>query len=145
MIITLCVKCRCVTSLTTESILRIKTVTNDPTKFMAVVCAACNDDSSVENYNDTISPDDIASMQEWKYIIDYASSQRRTITINAVGDHVVVFDHHRVIPPAVRVLRSQPIVTCRQHSFHVHNISAPPRIVSSTRAREELYPEDDTA
>jgi hypothetical protein len=129
----------------TELISRTKTVTNDPTKFMAIVCAACNDNGSVDSYNDMISPDDIVSMQEWKYIMDYASSQRRTMTINAVGDHVVVFSHSKVVPQTVRVLRSQPIVTCRQHTFHVHNTLAVPRAISVSQVRDQTHPEDGTA
>lgn len=120
MIITLCVKCRCVTALVTEPIVNVKVITKDPTKFVAIVCAACNDDGAVENYNETITANNITSMQEWKYIMNYVSGQERVFNVNTVGDYVVVFNHNDVVPRTAKVVTSQPIITCKEHRFEVH-------------------------
>lgn len=130
MIITLCIKCRCATSLVTEPKVNVKTITRDPTKFVAIICAAC-DDSDVTKYNDTISPDQISSMQEWKYVTDYVTNENRVFNINTVGDYIVIFNHWEVVSRTARVVKSQPIVTCKHHTFHVH---PPPKRMPAPRS-----------
>lgn len=106
----------------TEPIINKKTITKDNTKFMATICAACNYGDDASTYNENITPNYIASLQEWKFIVDYASRERRVLNINTVGESVVVFDHMDVVPSGFKVTKVQPIVTCKEHQFYVHKL-----------------------
>lgn len=122
MIVTLCVKCRCATMLVTEPVTNTKTVLKDITKFVAIICSACDaTEDDINKYHETITPSDVISMQEWKYIVERLRRQGRTLNINTVGDHIVVFNRDKVISPATKIVSSNPIVTCKQHHFHVHD------------------------